>query len=51
MVAEIRKNPKRPPTDEEDVVVHIYSGILLNHKNKQNNAISNNTDGLEILTK
>ena len=28
------------------MVVHIYSGILLNHKKEQNNAICNNMNGL-----
>ena len=31
-------------TDEEDVV-HIYNGLLLNHKKEQNNAICSNMDG------
>ena len=26
-------------------VVHIYNGILLNHKKEQNNAICSNMDG------
>ena len=30
--------------DKEDVV-HIYNGILLSHKNEQNNAICSNMDG------
>ena len=30
--------------DKEDVV-HIYNGILLSHKEEQNNAICSNMDG------
>ena len=34
--------------DKEDVV-HIYSGILLSHKEKWNNAICSNMDGLQEI--
>ena len=31
-------------TDKEDVI-HVYNGILLNHKKGHSNAICSNTDG------
>ena len=34
--------------DKEDVV-HIYNGILLNHKKEWNNVICSNMDGLETI--
>ena len=30
---------------DKEVVVHIYDGILLSHKNERNNAICSNVDG------
>ena len=30
---------------DEDGMVHIYNGLLLNHKKEWNNAICNNTEG------
>ena len=34
--------------DKEDVV-HIYNGILLNHKKERNSAICSDMDGLESV--
>ena len=40
-IAKMWKQPKSPLTED---VVHIYNGILLNHKKEWNNAICSNMD-------
>ena len=47
-VAKTWKQPKCPSTDswmDKEVVVHIYNGMLLGHKEEWNNAICSNMDG------
>ena len=46
-IAMARKQPKCPSTDEwikKMWYIHIFDGILLNHKKEQHNAIHSNMD-------